>query len=369
MKAAAPETAVAAAPRTREEVPVIVTTIEALPVMDLLARAETRLHAGEFALAVKDYELLLRGGASAELLGRIYFGYALALEGEGRLALAAEQLERRVALVPEEARAPARMDWLVRLLLLEQFERAGREAEQVAAARLGPDGRILLAAVRTLGLVAGGEVTDGDAALAPGWLALEEQGEALHAETKSAAAWLSFAQGELEGLRARRIHFDPLPDDVHAVLEARCRAMVAAQSAYAESMRLDAGALRLLAGERIAALYLDLHEALVTAPLGAGVTSGSAQETIARGALLLRYEVLLEKAEQMLRITLDGTRDTAAARPLRERLAASLGRVVQRRTAARDSVDGLPVGRADLSRILESLGAPPTAPQLARDGS
>src|SRR5690606_3495327 len=111
----------AAAPRTREEVPVIVTTIEALPVMDLLARAETRLHAGEFALAGKDYELLLRGGASAERLGRIYFGYALALEGEGRLALAAEQLERRVALVPEEARAPARMDWLVRLLLLEQF--------------------------------------------------------------------------------------------------------------------------------------------------------------------------------------------------------------------------------------------------------
>lgn len=347
----------------REEVPVIVTTSEAIPVAELLARAEARVLSGAFAEARRDFELLLRGPELPELQGRIHLGYARALEGEGLLTLAAEQLEIRVSLVGDDERDRARMDWVACLLLLEQFEQAGAQLGDVDPARLDPEGRVILGAAKALALVAKGEAAGAESALSPAWLEVEEGGAPMNLEMKRAAAWLSFADAEVQALRARSIRFDPLPDDVHGVLEARCRYMVAAQAGYAETMRLQAGRLRLLAGQRIAELYLGLHQDLVTAPLGPSVTEGSSQAAVARGALLLRYEVLLEKAEQMLRITLEGTPDTLSARSVRERLDAALLEVVERRTAARSAVDDLPVQRNDLTRILESLGAPPTAPQ------
>lgn len=348
----------------REEIPVIVTTSEAIPVTELLARAEARVFAGAYAEARRDFELLLHGPRVPELQGRIHLGYARALEGEGLLTLAAEQLEIRISFVGDDERDRARMDWVVCLLLLEQFEQAGARVDDVDRARLDAEGRVLLGAAKGLALVMKGDAAGAEAALSPAWAEVEESGPVMNLEMKRAAAWLSFADGEVEALRARSIRFDPLPDDVHGVLETRCRHMVAAQAGYAETMRLQNGRLRLLAGQRIAELYLSLHHDLVTAPLGPSVTEGTSQAAIARGALLLRYEVLLEKAEQMLRITLQGTPDTLSARTVRERLDMALLGVVERRTAARSAVDDLPVQRNDLTRILESLGAPPTAPQL-----
>jgi hypothetical protein len=255
------------------------------------------------------------------------------------------------------------MDLVTCLLLLEEFERAGALLEDVDPARLDAEGRVILGAAKALALVMKDEPALAETALSPAWLEVEESGAVMSREMKRAAAWLSFADGEVRALEARSIRFDPLPDDVHGVLEARCRHMVAAQAGYAETMRLQTGRVRLLAGQRIADLYLSLHHDLVTAPLGPSVTEGTSQAAVARGALLLRYEVLLEKAEQMLRITLQGTPDTLSARSARERLDAALLEVVERRAAARSAVDELPVQRNDLTRILESLGAPPTAPQ------
>lgn len=369
----APSQAVAAAGSDgqagREEVPVIVTTAEAIVVAELLQRAEARVLSGEFALAMKDFELLLRGAHVAELEGRIYLGYARALEGEGLLPMAAEQLEIRTTVVAEDERDRARMDWVASLLLLERFEQAGAAVEGIDPERVGPEGRVVMAAAQALALATKGELAGVEKLLSAAWAEREGSGEVLSLDMKVAAAWLSFAEGEAEALRARRIGFDPLPEDVHAVLEARCRHMVSAQAGYAESMRLQTGRLRLLAGQRIADLYLLLHQDLVTAPLGPTVAEGTEQATIARAALLLRYEVLLEKAEQMLRITLQGTPETASARTVRERLDVALREVVERRTAARNTVDDLPVTRGDLTRILESLGAPPTAPQVEPEGA
>jgi len=348
----------------RERVGVVVTPEEAIPVADLLARAEARVDAGAFSQAARDFELLLRGPYVPELQARIHFGYARALEGEGLLPLAVDQLEIRITVVGEDERDAARMDWIFGLLLLERFREAGAAVDRVDVAHLGRDGRVLSVATKVLALSAGGSTSGADALLSRGFLELEEQGEVLGPELARAAAWLSFAQGEVEALRARQVRFDPVPDDVHTVLETRCRHMVAAQSAYAESMRLLTGRLRLLSGLRIAELYLELHHDIVTAPLGVNFSTETSQSAIARGALLLRYEVLLEKAEQMLRITLGGTQDTLAARSVRERLDTALLEVVERRQAARAAVDDLPVLRSDLTQILESLGAPPTAPQL-----
>jgi tetratricopeptide (TPR) repeat protein len=363
----APATAVHEGPDRREEVPVIVTTNEAIPVAELLSRAEASVLSGAFAEARRDFELLLRASHAPELQGRIHLGYARALEGEGLLPLAAEQLELRVSLVKDDERDRARMDWVACLLLLQQFEEAGALLGEVDPVRLDPASRVLLGAAKALSLVMKGEDAPAESALSPAWLAVEEGGAVMTPEMKRAAAWLSFADGEIEALRARSIRFDPVPSDVHGVLEARCRHMVAAQAGYAETMRLQAGRLRLLAGQRIAELYLGLHHDLVTAPLGSSVSEGTSQAAVARGALLMRYEVLLEKAEQMLRITLQGTPDTLAATAMRERLDAALLDVVERRTAARNAVDDLPVPRNDLARILESLGAPPTAPQPGPD--
>jgi len=350
---------------------VIVTTAEAIPAKDLLARAERELELGELEAAARDFELLLVAGASRPLEARIRLGYARALEGMGELERATGELERRVVLVPEAD--AARLELLPRLLLLERFAEAGVVARAVSGAGVSPADQVLLSAALSLAQLAAGEPGEAEAALAPAWALWGEASDRERGPLGRSTAWVSFASGEIAAEAARQVGFDPVPDDVARVLEVRCRHMVAAQSAYAEAMRLQSGRLRLIAGQRIAVLYLELHRDILAAPLPREL-SGTRQRPVAKGALLLRYEVLLEKAEQMLRITLEGTKDTMEARPVRRRVENALADVVTQRAAHAAEVEGLPASRDELRRILESLGAPSTAggaglrPVQKRDG-
>jgi hypothetical protein len=77
---------------------------------------------------------------------------------------------------------------------------------------------------------------------------------------------------------------------------------------------------------------------------------------LAEGAVVLRYRVLLEKAEQMLRITLSGTQPTRRTAPVRRELEASLEEVSQERAAHARALAELPVAASELERILATLG-------------
>jgi len=349
-----PHTAEPAAPPARSEVPMIVTVDEALPTEELLERAERRLQAGELELAQKDFEVLLRARHQPPFEARVRLGYARVLEERGRLREAAEQLELRVVLVAREDVDSARIELIRRLLLLERFADGWTVGRSVERARLSTGDRLVLQASEGLALASQGEPDRAESALASAWAALEEAGDAGEGRLAAAAALVEFASGDVAALRARRILFDPVPDDVPSVLEARCRHLVTAQSAYGDAMRLERGALRLLAGERIARLYTELHRDILAAPL----PPGSGQADLAEGALLLRYDVLLQKAEQMLRITLDGTATSEATQPFRRPVEAELERLLAKRAAYAQKLDALSISKDDLGRVLDSLGPP-----------
>jgi len=332
----------------------IVTVDEALPTEELLERAERRLQAGELELAQKDFEVLLRARHQPPFEARVRLGYARVLEERGRLREAAEQLELRVVLVAREDVDSARIELIRRLLLLERFADGWTVGRSVERARLSTGDRLVLQASEGLALASQGEPDRAESALASAWAALEEAGDAGEGRLAAAAALVEFASGDVAALRARRILFDPVPDDVPSVLEARCRHLVTAQSAYGDAMRLERGALRLLAGERIARLYTELHRDILAAPL----PPGSGQADLAEGALLLRYDVLLQKAEQMLRITLDGTATSEATQPFRRPVEAELERLLAKRAAYAQKLDALSISKDDLGRVLDSLGPP-----------
>jgi tetratricopeptide (TPR) repeat protein len=343
-----------AAPPARSEVPMIVTVDEALPTEELLERAERRLEKGELELAQKDFEILLQARQKPDVEARVRLGYARVLEGRGRLTEAAEQLELRLSLVGPDEVDSARIELIRRLLLLERFADAWTVGRSVERARLSTGDRIVLQASEGLALVAEGDPDRAEAALAPAWAALEAAGEAGERRLAAAAALVEFASGDISAVRARRILFDPVPDDVRSILEARCRHLVTAQSAYGDAMRLERGALRLLAGERIARLYVELHRDILAAPL----PPGSGQADIAEGALLLRYDVLLQKAEQMLRITLEGTATSEATQAFRRSVEVELERLLAQRAAYAQKLEGLSISKDDLGRVLDSLGPP-----------
>jgi len=363
-------TAEPTSPPARSEVPMIVTVDEALPTEELLERAEHRLEAGELELAQKDFEVLLGARHQPAFEARVRLGYARVLEARGQLKEAAEQLELRLSLVePDEAHS-ARVELIRRLLVLERFADAWTVGRPIERARLSTGDRLVLQASEGLALASQGEPDRAESALAPAWAALEEAGEAGERRLAAAAALVEFASGDIAALRARRILFDPVPDDVRSVLEARCRHLVTAQSAYGDAMRLERGALRLLAGERIARLYTELHRDILAAPL----PPGTGRADLAEGALLLRYDVLLQKAEQMLRVTLDGTVSSEATQPFRTPVEAELERLLARRAAYAQKLEGLSVSRDDLARVLDGLGPPldsnaPQARPEPADGS
>lgn len=337
------------------EVPVIVTTEEATLVQDLLLRAERRLELGQLELAVQDFELLLAAGHAPPLEARIRLGYALALESRGDLQAAVEQLALRIPLVAAGQVDAARLELVRRLLLLERFAAARARGQEVDRAAAPVEDRVLLWATDALALVTLGDVDRADAVLVPAWSALEVAAETGKPVANLPAAWVAFAAGEAAALRAHRIAFDPVPDNVPASLEQRCQHMVTAQSAYAEAMRLERGRVRLLAGARIAELYRDLHADILRAPLPAGFAAGDARE-LAEGAILLRYRVLLEKAEQMLRITLSAAPPSRATAALRLELEAKLADVSEERTAQARKLEALPVAPSELERVLATLG-------------
>ena len=333
----------------------IVTTEEAMVVMDLVLRAERRAELGQLDLAAKDYELLLSARHGPELEARVRVGYARVLHARGELERAADQLELRLPLVSAHELDAARIELLRCWLLLERFADARTLGQSIDRAGLLPEDRVLLGASDALGLAALGQADPADAVLAKAWSELEVQAENREPAPGLPAALLALAGGDVAALRARRIQFDPVPKDVPAELERRCRNMVTAQSAYADAMRLERGHVRLLAGARIAALYQDLHRDILAAPLPAGFTAGEARQ-LAEGALLLRYRVLLEKAEQMLRITLSGTEPSRATAPRRQELEARLAALSAQRAAQARRLGELPVQASELERVLDTLG-------------
>jgi tetratricopeptide (TPR) repeat protein len=341
------------------EVPALIVSPTAVTsVEELFLAGQTALRQGQPAQAALAFDRIATHDPLGPFTPRALFQGALAHEQTGDLAGAVarfEQLERRF---PD---APLAIESTVRSLRVRLYLEQWLEAGAVAAHFLerypsGPVlGRIISHAARALALLAADRVSDAEYFIARGLDIVEQRELDRAGEIPRDLAPLYFAQGEARRRRSEAALLSPDVRDFAARLEQRCQLLLAAQSAYSNTMRAHDSHWSTMAGYRVGELYERLHEELMRIPSPRATTPR--EQRLFEGAMRLRYSVLLGKAAGMLDHTLAmAVRTGEDSEWVRrtERARAALARASAEEQAA---LDRLPFTREDLQRALDDLEA------------
>jgi hypothetical protein len=108
------------------------------------------------------------------------------------------------------------------------------------------------------------------------------------------AAAVEFAKGDLIRARGLQITLNPPPPDFSTKMEARCQSILDAEDAYVDAIKTGELKWAVRAGVRVASLYADLHDDLMSIDPPKSATT-DAKKSLFRGAMRLRYRILLEK--------------------------------------------------------------------------
>ena len=349
----------AAAPPARAAVPaLIVSATDVIDVEELFLAGQTHLRHGEPTKAAAAFDRIVQHDALGPFGMRALFQGALAHEASGDLEGAAarfEQLDRRF---PDAWRSVEALVRALRVrLYLEQWEQAGAiGAHFLERHPHGPVlGRILAHAARGLGLLAAGSPEEAEHFVSKGLDIVEQLQLDRAGSIPRDLAPLYFALGETRRKRAEETELVVDVREFSARLEQRCQLLLAAQSAYSDTMRAYDAHWSTMAGYRVGELYERLHEELMRVPPARAATQREQQ--LFEGAMRLRYAVLLGKANAMLEHTLAmAVRTGEDSEWVRrtERSRANLTRAMAEEQAA---IDRLPFTREDLQRALDDLGA------------
>jgi len=155
---------------------------------------------------------------------------------------------------------------------------------------------------KALSLVEQGDVEGATLQIGKGLEIIDKFGFGTATQPPVQVAQVMFAEGEIRRLRSETIKLVPLTPDFPERLDARCRGLLNAQSAYTEAMRARDSHWSAMSGFRVGQLYMQLHAEAMTIPPPAQATTLK-QKQLFEGALRLRYRTLLEKGLRMM----DGT--------------------------------------------------------------
>lgn len=158
-------------------------------------------------------------------------------------------------------------------------------------------------ALQAMGLVHKGELDEAEKALSTAQRYVHSLDEAKVSPPHNVAV-VAFARGELLRARSLSIKLTPVRFDFSEKLEARCQKLLEAENAYVESIRTKQLRWAVRAGVRVASLYRALHDELlsVSTPVAANTP---ARQALFRGAMRLRYRIILEKSIRTLDRTLN----------------------------------------------------------------
>jgi tetratricopeptide (TPR) repeat protein len=349
------------APRTSgaETVPAtVVTPSEAIGVDELFERGRARADAGDPRAALADFERLLASDPLGPYAQRALFHAALAHEALGDLDAAARSFEEGARRFPEATLTP---DLLVRAVRVRLHRDEWQAAAQSAAMFLeqhpaagGPSERIVAYGARALGLLAQGNIEEGEYFVAKGMQIVDELQLDRAGRVPRDLAALYFAQGEARRQKAEAVKLTPDPATFAGKLEERCQLLLAAQSSYSDSMRAYDAHWSAMAGYRVGELYEHLHQELMEMPPPPQAGT-ERQRQLFEGAMRLRYSVLVSKALTMMEHTLTMAERTGEDSEWVRRSASAkleLEQVLQQEQAA---LSRLPYSRADLEQALKDI--------------
>jgi tetratricopeptide (TPR) repeat protein len=336
----------------------IVTPTEVTSVEELFSSGQTFLRQGQPAVAAQAFDRIVQHDPSGPWTERALFQGALAHEASGDLEAAAQRFEQIGRRFPESERSSQALVRYMRVRLhLEQWELAGQAGATFLErhAHAAPRGLILAHASRALGLLAAERVSEGEYFIAKGMEIVDQLELDRAGSIPRDLAQLYFALGEARRRRAEAVRLSSDVVEFAARLEQRCQLLLAAQSAYSDTMRAYDAHWSTIAGYRVGELYERLHGELMAIPLPRDGTERERQ--LFEGAMRLRYSVLLDKASSMLDHTLAMAERTGEDSAWVQRTEHSR-RALQRAMAEeQQALDRLPFTRADLQKAMDDLAA------------
>lgn len=332
----------------------LVTQDEAVDVETLLERAQHDLDVGHYEQAAEQFERVANAAQKAHERLRALLGWGTALDLAGQPRLALGVYERYVAEAPEGTlRDEVRVRQVRLLTYLEDYRAAATVAGQVQTEPPAL-GRIAILASLALDAVAAGREADADVHIGRARSIIEaEQFDRLDPIPRDLAA-LYFALGQVRGIRARAVVFEPMPKDFTQALETRCQWILDAQAAYSQAMRAADAHWSAMAGVAVGSLYHDLHKELMQMPRPAAADSTERRELF-DGALRLRYSILLTKAASMLKATLALAEKDRGRAGWSARAAQTLRDIEAAQAEEERALDALPYSRAQLEQALKDL--------------
>ena len=167
-------------------------------------------------------------------------------------------------------------------------------------------------------------------------------------------AQVYFAWAELLRMSGEQIVFVPVPKDFADKLEERCQSLLDAQAAYATAMRAYDAHWSAMAGYRVGAMYQRLHHDMMQVPPPKAANTPQKVDLF-RGAMHLRYRVLLDKGSKMFASTLAMVERTGHTSAWVQRVREASKQLEQARLETEQALAKLPFTEHQLQQALNDL--------------
>ncbi len=350
---------------------------------EVFERAKQRMAAGEYALARTLFDRVVKADAAerAPLASGASDPSPLGRAAEYNAALCSERLDAyadaRDRFRALAMRVPSTSD-----ALDANFRRARLDVELADWTDLGQASAALLARTdlakfdraEALGLQAlsmvhspsgGGDLASAEKNVSAAEKLIDKNDPQAVTPAENLAA-VRFARGEILRAQGNAIVFidktNPtapiMAADFPAKMETRCQKILDAQDAYVEAINTFDLRWAVRAGLRVATMYVDLHDALLVIPPPKSATT-EAKKQLFRGAMMLRYRILLEKGLGTLDRTLNLEKAAGAKSTWLDQAKKAKATLEKQLEAEKEELKKLPYTEAQLQKALDDLSGKP----------
>lgn len=340
--------------------------------IEVFERAKLEMNAGKLARARTLFDRVARADAAehTELssLGRAaMYNAALCSESLEEPTDARDRHRALARLAPGSSDAidadlrRARLD-----VEIEDWADLGLASSALLSAKeLGKFDRAEALALQGLGMIHGSkDLPSASKSIANAIKVVTKEGEVAPPHNLAA---VRFAKGDLHRAEALAIVFvDPsnptapiVSAEFPAKMELRCQKVLDAQDEYVESINTRELKWAVRSGVRVASMYLELHEAVVAIPPPSSATT-EAKKQLFRGAMLLRYRILLEKGLGTLDRTLNLEKAVNAKSAWLEHARKAKTTLEKQLVDEKAELAKLPYTEAELKKALDDLSNKPT---------
>lgn len=337
---------------------------------ELFDRGKRLLLEEKYKEAAEAFDLVQKGDPQGRLAAVALLHAGIAYEGTGDRDKAVTRYRQMIEQYPK--------DELVKLALLrttriqiraERWKEAlGASDALLARADLTVGDAIEANGAKALALVETGDVETAARFVERARDFMEKNHIGEVGKIPDEVAQVYYALGEVRKTRSEKIKFEPPPPNFGELFEQRAQGLLDAQAAYTDTMRTTDPTWATMAGYRVGELYRNLHADVMVLKLP-NTAKTEKDRQLFEGAMRLRYRVLLEKGLKMMEATLRMNERIGEESPWTAKARAAKAELEKEIAAQNAFLKKLPVGEADLRKLLDDLAAKRAAEKKLLEGA